>query len=206
MSFERFSTLTSRVVPLGKDNIDTDQIIPARFLKKIVREKYGELLFNDWRYGGNGEKLNNFILNNPVYEGEVLLTGSNFGCGSSREHAAWALYDYGFRVIIAKSFADIFKNNALNIGLLPIEVSEQFYDKLKVAVQQNPETKVFIDLKGEEIKLLESGEKESFCINEYKKSCLLSGFDDVDYLLNIREDIERYEKTLEEETVEITLH
>jgi 3-isopropylmalate/(R)-2-methylmalate dehydratase small subunit len=174
--------------------VDTDQIIPARFLKATTRNGFGENLFRDWRYDANNQPVTSFVLNNPTYSGKILVGGKNFGSGSSREHAAWAIVDYGFRAVVSSFFADIFKNNALNNGLLPVQVSPEFLAIIFVEVEKDPETKIRIDLEKQEITLLSTGEKESFDINPYKKECLLNGYDDIDYLLSIKDEIEEYEK------------
>ena len=191
---EKFITLETTVVPLPVENVDTDQIIPARFLKATTRDGFGENLFRDWRYDANNQPVTSFVLNNPKYSGKVLVAGKNFGSGSSREHAAWAIFDYGFRAVVSSFFADIFKNNALNNGLLPVQVSPEFLSKIFSEVEKAPETKVNVDLEKQEITLLATGEKESFEINQYKKTCLLNGYDDIDYLLSIKDEIEEYEK------------
>jgi 3-isopropylmalate/(R)-2-methylmalate dehydratase small subunit len=173
--------------------VDTDQIIPARFLKATTRDGFGENLFRDWRYDASNEPVVSFVLNNSDFSGQVLVAGKNFGSGSSREHAAWAIFDYGFRAVVSSFFADIFKNNALNNGLLPVQVSPDFLEKIFAAVEKDPKTKVRIDLEKQEITLLSTGEKELFEINPYKKTCLLNGYDDIDYLLSIKDEIEAYE-------------
>jgi len=189
----KFVELTSRVVPLPIENIDTDQIIPARFLKATTREGFGENLFCDWRYDVNRVERPDFVLNNPLYQGQILVAGKNFGCGSSREHAAWAIQDYGFDVVISSFFADIFKGNALNNGLLPIQVSDAFLERIFEAVAQNPETRVLVDLDAQLVRLEATGDQEEFEINPYKKSCLINGYDDIDFILNQRDAIEVYE-------------
>ncbi|RZK49185.1 MAG: 3-isopropylmalate dehydratase small subunit [Pedobacter sp.] len=191
---KKFKSLSSRLVPIHVENIDTDQIIPARFLKATTREGFGENLFCDWRYDAQGNPKLDFVLNNPRYEGKTLLAGKNFGCGSSREHAAWAIQDAGFEVVVSSFFADIFKGNALNNGLLPVQVSEGFLAKLFRAVEKNPETIVAINLETQQISLIATGETENFEINPYKKSCLLNGFDDIDFILSHQELIEAFEK------------
>ena len=191
---EKFITLETSVVPLPVENVDTDQIIPARFLKATTRDGFGENLFRDWRYDANNEPVASFVLNNSAFSGKILVAGKNFGSGSSREHAAWAIFDYGFRAVVSSFFADIFKNNALNNGLLPVQVSPDFLSKIFAAVEKDPKASIRIDLKKQEITLLSTGEKESFQINQYKKTCLLNGYDDIDYLLSIKEDIEEFEK------------
>jgi 3-isopropylmalate/(R)-2-methylmalate dehydratase small subunit len=193
MAIDKFSTITSTAVPLPIENVDTDQIIPARFLKATTRDGFGENLFRDWRYAKDGAPIQEFVLNNPVYHGSILVTGKNFGSGSSREHAAWAIHDYGFKVVVSSFFADIFKNNALNNGLLPVQVSEDFLANLFNAITADPETEVKVDLDAQEITLLSTGDSASFEINPYKKECLLNGYDDIDYLMNIRDKIARFE-------------
>lgn len=196
MAKEKFTTLQSRAVPLPIENIDTDQIIPARFLKATTREGFGENLFRDWRYDAAHQPKAGFVMNDPLYSGKILLAGKNFGCGSSREHAAWAIYDHGFRVVISSFFADIFKNNALNNGLLPVVVSEIFLRRCFEAVVADPETTITVDLPNQIISL-EGGEKEEFEINAYKKNCLIQGQDDIDYLLSFRDEIRRFDKANE---------
>lgn len=191
---KKFETLTSTVVPLPIENIDTDQIIPARFLKATTREGFGENLFCDWRYDGHGNKRVDFALNNPLYQGEILVAGKNFGCGSSREHAAWAIQDHGFKVVISSFFADIFKGNALNNGLLPIQVSDTFLQKIFEAVAHDPKTEIMVNLQEQVVELQSTLENESFEINPYKKSCLLNGYDDIDFILNKRDAVEAFEK------------
>ena len=174
------------------ENVDTDQIIPARFLKATTKEGFGENLFRDWRYDASGAPVKDFILNNPLYSGQVLVAGKNFGCGSSREHAAWSIADYGFRVVVSSFFADIFRNNALNNGLLPVQVSEPFLQQL---LSLDRTATVTVDLAAQTITIDATGEKETFAINGYKKTCLLNGYDDIDYLLSIRPEIEQYERS-----------
>ncbi|HEY3429346.1 MAG TPA: 3-isopropylmalate dehydratase small subunit [Cyclobacteriaceae bacterium] len=192
MSKEKFTILTSTAVPLSIENIDTDQIIPARFLKATTREGFGENLFRDWRYNESGSPKADFILNDSKYSGKILVGGKNFGCGSSREHAAWALYDYGFRVVISSFFADIFKNNALNNALLPVQVSDSFLKQLLEAVEKNPSIKITVDLQSQKVSL-ESGSSENFEINAYKKICLANGYDDIDYLLSLNKEIKEFD-------------
>ena len=188
--------IQSRAVPLTIENIDTDQIIPARFLKATSREGFGKNLFRDWRYeNGDAQKPKaGFPLNNPVYSGKILVAAKNFGCGSSREHAAWAIKDYGFDVVVSSFFADIFKNNALNNFLLPVLVSENFLQQLFDEVHKDPSTILEVNLEDQYIKIASTGAKESFDINSYKKTCLLNGYDDIDYLLNMKPEIEKFEK------------
>jgi 3-isopropylmalate/(R)-2-methylmalate dehydratase small subunit len=194
MSKEKFTTLKSTAVPLPIENIDTDQIIPARFLKATTREGFGENLFRDWRYDGEGKPKSDFVLNNKTYSGQILVAGKNFGCGSSREHAAWAIVDGGFRVVISSFFADIFKNNALNNALLPITVSDGFLKKIFDAIEKNAQTKITVDLPSQKVSL-EDGSFETFDINLYKKTCMLNGYDDIDYLISMRDDIKQFELT-----------
>lgn len=189
---EKFITLTSTVVPLSIENIDTDQIIPARFLKATTREGFGDNLFRDWRFDQAGNIISSFILNDSSYTGKILVAGKNFGCGSSREHAAWALYDYGFRVVISSFFADIFKNNALNNALLPVQVSDAFLQKIFAALEGDKTNPLTIDL-ANQVVILASGERESFDINPYKKTCMMNGYDDIDYLLSLREEIKEFD-------------
>jgi 3-isopropylmalate/(R)-2-methylmalate dehydratase small subunit len=192
---EKIKTITSTIVPLNIADVDTDQIIPARFLKATTREGFGENLFCDWRYDANKKPKADFILNNPDYKGTILVAGKNFGCGSSREHAAWSIYDYGFRVVVSSFFADIFKNNALNNGILPIQVSQENLDKIFAQVGKNKNTAMTVNLQDQFIEIPEINFKQSFDINPYKKNCLLNGYDDIDYLLSIKDKIELYEKS-----------
>ena len=191
---EKFSKLLSSAIPLIQENVDTDQIIPARFLKATSRVGFGEHLFKDWRFDEHGEPKSNFILNDPVYSGSILVAGENFGCGSSREHAAWALLDYGFKVVISSYFADIFKGNALNNGLLPVQVSSNTLRELLEAVQLDPMTLIEIDLEAQLLRVNEIGILEHFEINLYKKTCLLNGYDDIDFLLSQKEKISAFER------------
>ena len=191
----KFTTLISAAVPLPIENIDTDQIIPARFLKATTREGFGENLFRDWRYDKDGTPKSDFVMNSPIYKGEILIAGKNFGCGSSREHAAWAIEGAGFRAVVSSFFADIFRNNALNNGLLPVTVSEQMLAAIFETVNANPATQIKIDLEAQTIEIVDTSHKESFEIAPYKKQCLMNGYDDVDYLVSIREEIEKFEKT-----------
>ena len=191
---KKFQRLTSSIVPLDIENIDTDQIIPARFLKATTREGFGENLFCDWRYDEGGRAKQGFVLNNPVYKGKILVAGKNFGCGSSREHAAWALQDYGFDVVISSFFADIFKGNALNNGLLPIQVSEEFLKHIFTEVLKDPETLLEIDLENQKVTAISTGQYETFEINSYKKTCLINGYDDIDYILDQRSMIDEFEQ------------
>jgi 3-isopropylmalate/(R)-2-methylmalate dehydratase small subunit len=193
MSKEKFITLKSTAVPLPIENIDTDQIIPARFLKATTREGFGENLFCDWRYDDEGKPKADFVLNNPKYSGKILVAGKNFGCGSSREHAAWSIYDAGFRVVISSFFADIFKGNALNNALLPITVSEAFLKKTFSIIENNPKTEITVDLQNQKV-TLEDGTSESFDINAYKKICLTNGYDDIDYLISLNAEIRQFDQ------------
>jgi len=192
---EKFTKLIATAIPLPIENIDTDQIIPARFLKATSKKGFGENLFRDWRFNQNNVPKENFILNNSNYSGKILIAGTNFGCGSSREHAAWAIADYGFKVVISSFFADIFKGNALNNGILPVQISENFLQILLKATLSNPNSLILINLKEQTVLLKETGQFENFEINSYKKHCLLNGFDDIDYLVSIKNKIEEFEKT-----------
>ena len=190
----KFTTLTSTAVPLPIENIDTDQIIPARFLKATTREGFGENLFRDWRYDKNGEPKADFVMNSSIYGGEILVAGKNFGCGSSREHAAWAIDGAGYRAVVSSFFADIFRNNALNNGLLPVTVSEQMLAAIFASVEANPKAAIKIDLPAQTIEIVGTEHKESFEIAPYKKQCLVNGYDDVDFLVSIRSEIESFEQ------------
>ena len=192
----QINIVQSTVVPINIENIDTDQIIPARFLKATSRDGFGKNLFRDWRYENDDEHRpkKDFPFNNSTYSGRILVAAKNFGCGSSREHAAWAIKDYGFDVVVSSFFADIFKNNALNNFLLPVTVSESFLQKIFDVVGKNPEAKLEVNLRDQIINISDSGETESFEINHYKKTCLLNGYDDIDYLLSIKTEIEEFEK------------
>jgi len=196
MSIEKFSTIQSTAVPLPIENVDTDQIIPARFLKATTRDGFGENLFRDWRFDKSGQPKADFILNSSAYAGTILVGGKNFGCGSSREHAAWAIHDYGFKVVVSSFFADIFKNNALNNGLLPVQVSEAFLARIFMAVEKDSFTLIKVDLENQEISLQSTGDSEHFEINPYKKECLINGYDDIDFLLSIRDKIAKFEKSM----------
>lgn len=195
MAYDKFTTLSSSVVPLPIENVDTDQIIPARFLKATERKGFGDNLFRDWRFNQDGSPKADFVLNNETYSGKILVGGKNFGSGSSREHAAWAIYDYGFRCVISSFFADIFKNNCLNIGVLPVQVSEGFLQSIFEAVIENPKTEVTVDLGAQTVTLNATGAQETFEISAYKKQNLQNGFDDIDYLLNIKSSIEGFAET-----------
>ncbi len=194
MSSEKFTLLKSTCVPLPIENVDTDQIIPARFLKATTREGFGENLFRDWRYDKNNVPREDFVLNNPLWSGKILVAGRNFGSGSSREHAAWAIHDFGFKAVISSFFADIFKGNALNNGLLPVQVPDKFYRAVISEVEANPETEVEINLPNQEVTILSNGLKEHFDINSYKKECMINGYDDIDYLISMKEKIEEFER------------
>jgi 3-isopropylmalate/(R)-2-methylmalate dehydratase small subunit len=189
----KFDILESTCVPLPLENVDTDQIIPARFLSATSREGFGDNLFRDWRYKKSGEINSGFVLNNPIFSGKILVTGKNFGSGSSREHAVWAIFDYGFRAVISSFFADIFMNNSLNNGLLPIVISEDLLKKLHSQIQKDPDTKVKIDLEEQLFSILSTGDTVKFAINPYKKECLLKGLDDIDFLLSMKDQITDYE-------------
>ncbi|GHT62247.1 3-isopropylmalate dehydratase small subunit [Bacteroidia bacterium] len=192
---EKFVTFTSTVVPLPIENVDTDQIIPARFLKATSKEGFGNNLFRDWRYDKNDQPVASFVLNNPVYKGEILVAGKNFGSGSSREHAAWAIAGYGFKVVISSFFADIFKNNAMNNFVLPVVVSDAFLAEIFESVDQNAQVTLTVDLENQKITNNATGNSEKFAINSYKKECFLNGFDDIDYLLSKKDKIEQFEKS-----------
>ena len=190
---EKFQTIESTAVPLPIENVDTDQIIPARFLKATTREGFGDNLFADWRYDKSGNKIDSFVLNNPTYSGKILVVGKNFGSGSSREHAAWAITGYGFKVVVSSFFADIFKNNSLNNGLLPVIVSPEFLSDIFACIDKNPNIILTVDLDKQIITNNATSKSESFDINSYKKECLLKGLDDIDYLIENKQQIEQYE-------------
>jgi 3-isopropylmalate/(R)-2-methylmalate dehydratase small subunit len=192
MAYDKFTVLRSSAVPLPIENVDTDQIIPARFLKATKREGFGDNLFRDWRYNGDDSPKKDFVLNNPIYTGQILVGGKNFGSGSSREHAAWAIYDYGFRCVISSFFADIFKNNSMNIGILPVTVSEGFLHKIFTAIEKDPQTQIEVDLPAQTVSIVSTNEKETFEINGYKKNNLINGFDDIDFLHNISNEIKTF--------------
>lgn len=192
MAYDKFTVLTSSAVPLPIENVDTDQIIPARFLKATKREGFGDNLFRDWRYNNDNTPKEDFVLNNPLYSGKILVAGKNFGSGSSREHAAWAIYDYGFRCVVSSFFADIFKGNSLNIGILPVQVSPEFLDKIFTAIEADPKTELEVSLPAQTITILATGEKESFDINGYKKHNMMNGFDDIDYLQSMKDKIDSF--------------
>ncbi|MEY4868774.1 MAG: hypothetical protein RIT36_1673 [Bacteroidota bacterium] len=189
MAYDKFTILKSTAVPLPIENVDTDQIIPARFLKATTREGFGDNLFRDWRYNGDDTPKADFVLNNSIYSGKILVGGKNFGSGSSREHAAWAIYDYGFRCVVSSFFADIFKNNSMNIGILPVQVSDAFLHKIFSAIEADPNAELEVSLPDQTITILTTGESASFDINGYKKHNLVNGFDDIDYLQAMREEI-----------------
>lgn len=193
MAYDKFTVLNSTCVPLPLENVDTDQIIPARFLKATKREGFGDNLFRDWRYNNDDTPKEDFVLNNDTYSGKVLVAGRNFGSGSSREHAAWAIYDYGFRCVISSFFADIFKGNSLNIGILPVTVSPEFLDKIFKDIEKDPNAKVEVNLPEQTVTLVSTGESESFDINGYKKNNMVNGFDDIDYLQSMKEEIGSFE-------------
>jgi 3-isopropylmalate/(R)-2-methylmalate dehydratase small subunit len=192
MAYDKFTTLTSSAVPLPIENVDTDQIIPARFLKATKREAFGENLFRDWRYNSDDSPKQDFVLNNPIYSGKILVGGNNFGSGSSREHAAWAIYDYGFRCVVSSFFADIFKNNAINMGILPVQVSPEFLIQIFSAIELDPHTKIEVSLPNQAIVIQSTGASESFEINGYKKNNLINGFDDIDYLQAMKSEISAF--------------
>ena len=192
MAYDKFNVLTSTAVPLPIENVDTDQIIPARFLKATERKGFGDNLFRDWRFHQDNSPKEDFVLNNPTYSGKILVGGKNFGSGSSREHAAWAVYDYGFRCVVSSFFADIFKNNCLNIGVLPIQVSEEFLVDIFSQIDTNPESNFEVNLEIQEFKIIETGKSEKFNISSYKKSNMSNGFDDIDYLINKKQEISKF--------------
>lgn len=193
MAYDKFSTITSTAVPLPIENVDTDQIIPARFLKAVERKGFGDNLFRDWRYDKKNQPVADFALNKPVYSGKILVSGKNFGSGSSREHAAWALYDYGFRVVVSSFFADIFKGNAINNGLLPVVISPAFLAAVFAAIEEDPKTIFEVDLEKQSFTIAATGQSELFEINPYKKHCLQNGLDDIDYLVAMKEEITAFE-------------
>ena len=192
MAYDSFYILKSSVVPLPIENVDTDQIIPARFLKATERKGFGDNLFRDWRYDQDNSPKLDFVLNNPTYSGKILIGEHNFGSGSSREHAAWAVYDYGFRCVVSSFFADIFKNNCLNVGVLPVQISPDFLKIIFKTVEKNPKTELIVNLPNQKITISSSGRSESFDINSYKKENMLNGYDDIDYLNNIKDDISNF--------------
>ena len=192
MAYDKFKILNSSAVPLNIDNVDTDQIIPARFLKATERIGFGDNLFRDWRYKPDGSPIESFPLNNEKYKGRILVAGKNFGCGSSREHAVWAIYDNGFRAVVSSFFADIFKNNCLNIGVLPVQVTDSFLSEIFSQIEKDPDSIFEINLENQEFTISESGKKEKFKISVYKKSNMSNGFDDIDYLLNKKKEISKF--------------
>ena len=194
MGYEPFNILKSSGVPLPIENVDTDQIIPARFLKATERKGFGDNLFRDWRYHQDGTEIKNFVLNDKKYKGQILVGGKNFGSGSSREHAAWAIYDYGFRCVISSFFADIFRNNCMNIGVLPVKVSEGYLNDLFEEIYKNPQTSIIVDLSSQIVKVKDKNLESSFEINAYKKNNLINGFDDIDYLLDMKQEIKDFAK------------
>jgi 3-isopropylmalate/(R)-2-methylmalate dehydratase small subunit len=194
MSYEKFSTLISSAYPLPVENVDTDQIIPARFLKAVERKGFGDNLFRDWRYDRTGQPKPDFVLNNSRYSGKILVGGKNFGSGSSREHAAWAIYDFGLRVVVSSFFADIFKNNALNNGILPVVISPDLLSKVFLEIEKDPGVCFEVDLTNQTFTIQSTGDSESFEINSYKKHCLLNGLDDIDYLVSLKNEIADFEK------------
>ena len=196
MAYDKFNILNSTAVPLNIDNVDTDQIIPARFLKATERKGFGDNLFRDWRYNSDDSLVDTFPLNNKEYRGKILIAGKNFGCGSSREHAVWAIYDYGFRAVVSSFFADIFKNNCLNIGVLPIQVSESFLAEIFSEIDKNSKSNFEINLENQDFKIVRSGKKEKFEISTYKKSNMSNGFDDIDYLINKKDQISAFANKL----------
>jgi 3-isopropylmalate/(R)-2-methylmalate dehydratase small subunit len=195
MAYDKFTVLQSSAYPLSIENVDTDQIIPARFLKATERKGFGDNLFRDWRYNTDGSPKADFVLNESKYSGKILVGGRNFGSGSSREHAAWAVYDFGFRCVISSFFADIFKNNCLNVGVLPVQVSEAFLSEIFAEIEKDPKTEILVDLEKQEVSLVSTGSKESFDINTYKKENMLNGFDDIDYLQNMKDEIVEFAGT-----------
>ena len=196
MAYEKFNILNSTAIPLNIDNVDTDQIIPARFLKATERKGFGDNLFRDWRYNSDNTLVDSFPLNNKKYQGKILVAGKNFGCGSSREHAVWAIYDYGFRAVVSSFFADIFKNNCLNIGVLPVQVSESFLSEIFSEIDKNSKNIFEINLEDQEFEIKSSGKKEKFKISTYKKSNMSNGFDDIDYLINKKDQISAFANKL----------
>ena len=195
MAYDKFKILKSTVVPMPIENVDTDQIIPARFLKATERKGFGDNLFRDWRYDSNNLPIKDFVLNNKNYSGKILIGGKNFGSGSSREHAAWAIYDYGFRCVISSFFADIFRNNCMNIGVLPVQVEPEFLENIFEEVNKDPQAEILVNLPDQFVEIKSTGNRSKFEINEYKKENLLNGFDDIDYLINIKSEIINFSKS-----------
>ena len=192
MAYDNFTVLTSTAVPMPIENVDTDQIIPARFLKATERKGFGDNLFRDWRYNADDTPKKDFVLNNPIYSGKILVGGKNFGSGSSREHAAWAIYDYGFRCVVSSFFADIFKGNSLNIGILPVQVSADFLDKIFKAIETDANSQLEVNLPEQTITILATGDKESFSITGYKKNNMINGYDDIDFMQTLKDDIQAH--------------
>ena len=192
MAYDKFTVLTSTAVPMPIENVDTDQIIPARFLKATERKGFGDNLFRDWRYNADDTPKKDFVLNNPIYSGKILVGGKNFGSGSSREHAAWAIYDYGFRCVVSSFFADIFKGNSLNIGILPVQVSADFLDKIFKAIETDANSQLEVNLPEQTITILATGDKESFSITGYKKNNMINGYDDIDFMQTLKDDIQAH--------------
>lgn len=192
MAYDNFTVLTSTAVPMPIENVDTDQIIPARFLKATERKGFGDNLFRDWRYNADDTPKKDFVLNNPIYSGKILVGGKNFGSGSSREHAAWAIYDYGFRCVVSSFFADIFKGNSLNIGILPVQVSADFLDKIFKAIETDANSQLEVNLPEQTITILATGDKESFSITGYKKNNMMNGYDDIDFMQTLKDDIQAH--------------
>ena len=195
MAYDKFTILKSTAVPMPIENIDTDQIIPARFLKATERKGFGDNLFRDWKYDSNNLPIKDFVLNNNTYSGKILVGGKNFGSGSSREHAAWAIYDYGFRCVISSFFADIFRNNCMNIGVLPVQVEPEFLENIFEEVYKDPQVEILVNLPNQFVEIKSTGNTTEFEINEYKKENLLNGFDDIDYLINIKSEIINFSKS-----------
>ena len=195
MAYDKFTILRSTAVPMPNENVDTDQIIPARFLKATERKGFGDNLFRDWRYNSDNTPKADFILNDPTYSGKILVGGKNFGSGSSREHAAWAIYDYGFRCVVSSFFADIFQNNSINVGILPVRITPEFLEKIFSAIDADPKTELEINLPAQTVTLLATGDSENFAINEYKKDNLINGYDDIDYLLSMKNEIATFAET-----------
>ena len=195
MAYDKFIVLRSSAVPLPIENVDTDQIIPARFLKATERKGFGEALFRDWRYNSDDSPKADFVLNNPKYNGKILVAGKNFGCGSSREHAVWSVYDYGFRCVVSSFFADIFRNNCFNIGVLPAQVSDAFLDRIFNAIENDPNTEIEVDLQSQKVTILATGESEHFSVNGYKKNNMMNGYDDIDYLQSLKSEISIFAQT-----------
>ena len=203
MAIEKLDIINSAAVPLPIENVDTDQIIPARFLKATTREGFGDNLFRDWRFDKNDEPISDFPLNDKKYSGQILVAGKNFGCGSSREHAAWAVHDYGFKVVVSSFFADIFRNNCLNNGVLPIQVTPEFLNQIFDAIKDNPDQQFLVDLPNQKLSIEGTDHSYSFEISPYKKECLLNGYDDIDYLISLKDQIEKYEASKKAQPVSL---